>query len=166
MTKTILAKTAVATVIMLCFALTSCEPDRHWRYSERDLYGKWYSTSTDGYYLTTITMYSDGLGYIEDWEGDYLVTRDRFEWEADRRYIYVYYYDYGIEERWRYRLGGYDMLNVVSPTDTATTSRTCSGLPSLIKQTFPNKQKKHTVCPEITTSPGKFVFNRLHRLAL
>lgn len=104
MTKTILAKTAVATVIMLCFALTSCEPDRHWRYSERDLYGKWYSTSTDGYYLTTITMYSDGLGYIEDWEGDYLVTRDRFEWEADRRYIYVYYYDYGIEERWRYRL--------------------------------------------------------------
>lgn len=97
MTKTILAKTAVATVIMLCFALTSCEPDRHWRYSERDLYGKWYSTSTDGYYLTTITMYSDGLGYIEDWEGDYLVTRDRFEWEADRRY----------------RLGGYDMLNVV-----------------------------------------------------
>lgn len=61
MTKTILAKTAVATVIMLCFALTSCEPDRHWRYSERDLYGKWYSTSTDGYYLTTITMYSDGL---------------------------------------------------------------------------------------------------------
>ena len=98
MTKTILAKTAVATVIMLCFALTSCEPDRHWRYSERDLYGKWYSTSTDGYYLTTITMYSDGLGYIEDWEGDYLVTRDRFEWEADRRYIYVYYYDYGIEE--------------------------------------------------------------------
>lgn len=113
MTKTILAKTAVATVIMLCFALTSCEPDRHWRYSERDLYGKWYSTSTHGYYLTTITMYSDGLGYIEDWEGDYLVTRDRFEWEADRRYIYVYYYDYGIEERWRYRLGGYDMLNVV-----------------------------------------------------
>ena len=101
MTKTILAKTAVATVIMLCFALTSCEPDRHWRYSKRDLYGKWYSTSTDGYYLTTITMYSDGLGYIEDWEGDYLVTRDRFEWEADRRYIYVYYYDYGIEERWR-----------------------------------------------------------------
>jgi len=65
MTKTILAKTAVATVIMLCFALTSCEPDRHWRYSERDLYGKWYSTSTDGYYLTTITMYSDGLGYID-----------------------------------------------------------------------------------------------------
>lgn len=106
-------KTAMLAALTLCLTLTACGPERHWWHSERDLYGKWYSQSVDGYYLTTITFYSDGLGYIEDWEGNYLVARDRFEWNVDSRYIHVYYYDYGIEERWRYRFSGYDMLQVI-----------------------------------------------------
>ncbi len=101
-----------AFALMLCLAFTSCESDIHHRYYDSDFYGKWYSTSYDGYYLTTITFYSDGFGIIEDWEGDFIVSSDRFEWEPGSRYLHIYYYDYGTEDHWAYRFVDYGRLYI------------------------------------------------------
>ena len=112
MTKNAITTMSAALAMVFCLAFTSCESDSHWHYHEEDLYGKWYSTSHDGYYLTTITFYSDGFGMIEDWEGDYIVASDRFEWEAGSKYIRIYYYDYNTVDRWTYRFVDYGRIYV------------------------------------------------------
>ena len=111
MTKDTFSRIAIVLVMALSFTLTSCEPDHRRHYYERDLIGDWYSQSYDGYYLTTLSFFRDGFGVIEDWEGDYLVQRDRFEWDASGRHIYILY-EFGDEDRWRYRFHDFDELTI------------------------------------------------------
>lgn len=102
--------TLLASLLMLTLTLDSCDDDDQ-RHIRSRLVGEWISQD-DPNDIFILDFYDDGTGsreeriYESSLSDNYNSYHESFDWDADRRYIYVSYYSDLAQDSWPYYFSG------------------------------------------------------------